>query len=383
MKDWHLFLDESGDFGSGDDPGDARVCVAGLLVQEGNHRDLALALREAFEAVAPHVPYPMHATDLRLPSGHLDGWLRTEAARRSRHWAGVALDATEVAVRGAIERRNLPGLRALVAGAASGSRVRREVLVTANAELVRELPPHHEALRRLGRDVDGLVTLVLGELVRGLGPDRCHVLAAADDLAEWPEGLPPGDRYLRTLTVLFERIYALLRGGADLHRVVVWPAGRDIDYGSLGRAPLTQLAVRRCLADAARFPLACPKYASQDGLQVSVGAPARYNAAVDPGIVVADWLANRLRHCLGASSWGTLRTSFAREVPIPIEAAPRVCATAVLPAMAGDGAPAEAIRLAFRSIGGAGGQIPPVVQSDRTWSGDQAQRWVDLAGRLV
>jgi hypothetical protein len=184
------------------------------------------------------------------------------------------------------------------------------------------------------------------------------------------------DRYLALLGVLFERTLALLceRVEADA-RVWTTAARRTVERRDVGRFPLMPRNIGAAAAVAASFPLfdagrtRCPKLVPAD--------VRAYDAAVTPGLVLADFVANRLRGALrriGHLSWERLERISGAQLELPVAAKPRFLEYASpIPAIAATGAPNAAIWSAFR-----GTAVETSLDGVRPWARGQAAIWCDI-----
>ena len=186
------------------------------------------------------------------------------------------------------------------------------------------------------------------------------------------------DRYLRALAVLFERVYALLRGSGE-HVVWVIPATRDVRaINGWARFHLRPKDVGDRIAEAERFPLGAPKSGERDRqVRLVAGMPRAYDGHAHGGIVLADFVANSLRlPSAQARFWSEIVEVGADAFGLSLErAAGLLAAAGPLPCIAADGAARVAVAAVM-----ADASAKPVLPTSPGWARDQAARWV-VAGR--
>lgn len=386
--DWQLFVDESGDFR---DP-TKRVCVAGVLLALPEHEDLTTALRALLERAFPLSSYPPHATLLNLAASRALFALAARARGRAVELPDTkweAVDAAIAALRTADDDAVVEALRAAERGLAPGWEHARacEAWLTTNAPAaarglrdIAELEDQH-----LRDTVFGLLAQVL-EGNEGDGPAtpwaKPIVVVAA-------EASPPAspkddeDRYLDLLETLFERVYALLRSTDGVRRHVIAhiaerPLWRDDGKRMLGRADVAEASKR-----AARLSFLQSSVFPDPKVWMSTLAPCRFDEAVHPGVVLADFAANRVGRALrddpkrehdlqrrvqaALGDVGVAMRPLSRPqlAPLPTAATSGSPRSHVARALEGE-------RVDFRTLG----DVRP------EWAADQAQRWQAAAAKL-
>jgi len=367
---WTLSIDESGSF---DDPA-ASVCVVGVLLREAPSREADAILRGMLRRIDPIIPYPPHATDLRQIAHWVAAWALAAPPQRAAHPRRRLLD--EAAAR--CERdADATALHAMMASLRAGQRPSYEALVTASRWLDRHASELAAQLRGLERDAEARYRLAVAAVIERFTPDGCFLVAAAD------RGSPAassGDRYLDLLTALFERVFALLRARpAEAHEVWVVPAVRDVVSPPLGRHAMHPRDVGACVLRAERFPLDPPAGPADDHVRLIPAMPEAYGGATSPGVVLADFVANRSRQPLAeARPWPDLRDELLRRTGLSAEAVPR-CSPggAPMPAVAANGAPRDAVARAFRE-----GVTEAADVALAPWPDGQAARWSSVAAAL-
>jgi hypothetical protein len=368
---WVLHLDESGDFSA---PGNA-VLVAGIMLQEPPSDAADQILAGVLRRIDPLVPYPPHATDLRQPAWWVARWMLADPSVREIHPAREVLDrAAATLQRG---------------GAAP-------LLARMNDQLTRRQTPDYDSLKlatRWLRDRDPALCRELESLARGsedryraigtqlrtlYGDARCHVVAAADPGGV---GLDGADRYLSLLTVLFERVFALLRARpAQRHEVRVVAAQRHVANPHMGRRRmLMPQDLGECVRQAERFPLFAPASAPDTIVRILPWRSVAYREQVPPGVALADFVANRVRRVLlQGPGWEQASDEIAAATGlatmVPARALPEGGAQ---PTIAAAGAPREAVAAAFQGVSTEDQPLP----SGR-WTTEQAQRWIAVADTL-
>jgi hypothetical protein len=279
MRTATLFADESGDFDSADEQA---FVVAGLLVGGADSPRGQAVLRERIEAALPGVPWPPHATELRRPGG----WLRAQpgaadpALQRALDQARAALVAA-----GELQPESLSPSGAGSLYALDDVLRRRS---TGLYQLIgRLIQPHLEA-----------VAALLGELSDQGDVWGIAAIARRDDPAPWVEGLPyaldglheTDDRWLQLNEVLVERaaLAVGLAGGQRLHMRAEHRLIR-----TRGGLRLPGARARHALARATASGLPELPAKARPTL-VCIDDPRRLQRE-HPGVVLADWVANRVR----------------------------------------------------------------------------------------
>lgn len=368
---WTLHLDESGDFAS---PGDA-VFVAGIMLQEPPSDAADRILGDVLRRIDPLVPYPPHATDMRQLAWWVARWMLADSAVRENHPARYVLDRAAATIQ---RGESAP------------------LLIRMTEQLQRRQTPDYDALKlatRWLRDRDPALCRELESLARGAedryraigtqlrtlyGDARCHVVAAGDPGGVAIDG---ADRYLSLLTVLFERVFALLRARpAQRHEVRVVAAQRHVTDARVGRRRmLMPQDLGDCVRRAERFPLLAPASPPDTVIRILPWASVAYRDQVPPGVALADFVANRVRRVLLQSyTWDQASNEIAAATGLAAMVPARVLPDGgAQPAIAVAGAPRDAIAAAF--LGRPAEGLP--LKSGR-WTTDQAQRWIAVADTL-
>lgn len=371
--EWALYLDESGNFAAPDEP----VCIAGVMLQEAPSQEADEILRSVLKRIDPIAWYPPHATELRLTAWWVAAWALASPSARDAHPQARTLEHAAALCALACEE---PPLVAMFAALRRERCPSYDALKTASWWLHRRHRAVNDALRDIANEADRQYRLVASRLVDQYGPSRCFVVAASDDGAEPPPASGPRDRYLALLVVLLERVFALLRTRpAERHTVRVVVAGRNVLDPALGARPLRAQDVGDCVRRAERFPLDPPREPADPWVRLVPAMTTRYDALTPPGVVLADFIANRCRRALHATvSWSTLRDELVATTHLPVEVTARALPTmGPRPTIAAAGAARVAITRAFEP------DAPDVpVDPGGPWPVEQARRWAEVAAAL-
>ena len=362
-RQWTLFLDESGDF-DGREP----VCVAGLLVPERDTPRLAAAMRRLLDQVAPQLPWPLHAAHMNRAAFHAAAFARTGRARD---------DEREILEQSAAALERLGGerwknlLESMAGGRSDPSAFQQpfNLLRARDPALAGALSDVQSGARARFRQA----LLHFGETVEG----GALLVAAADQRAAMNV---PLDRYLHVLEVLFERVFAVLRGG--VHEVRILCADRLVRIAEgLPRFPLTAWHVGEAVRAAERFPLQPPRPGETDPhVRLVPVEPARWGDEVHPGLVFADFVANTLRTPLSnASAWRQLGDQVHRTLALSMETvAAALPGAGPLPTAAATGEARAAVTGAFAEP-----EKSFRLPLGPGWARDQAGRWIVAAKSVV
>jgi hypothetical protein len=362
-RPWQLFIDESGDF---DDPTDVHV-VAGLLVPAAAHPSQAAALRELLRRGLPGIPYPPHASHLNLAVGRMAATLLAtgvdEAPRDIAECCHAAKEALLAAPRGvagvvreALATRRMPTFGAL--------RSCEQWLAINRSDL-------HDDLRVLqARDREAMRD-ILARTRDAFKAPSAMVVAAVGHGAD-------GAGYLALLEVLFERTLMLLRARDAQVEVRATVATRHVPMPEVARkrTPLMPAAIGQAIHAAMSFPflpatgLGDPRVA-----RIVAESPPRYEALVHPGVVLADFIANRARSAFRALDrpWVERSAHAASLLALPVDViAQGFKAAGPLPTVAADGIARARVRAQFE-----GAPVPD--GRSRGWRDEQAERWIAAA----
>lgn len=368
--EWVLFLDESGSFAN-----DPAVFLGGVLVQERDDPDLARVIRERIRSVDPTVRYPPHATDLKLPATHLANWLAASREARAEHPLAVDLS---IAVESLPQAQLPPAFHDLVdrwrRGEAHGDD--RDILQATTNWLRSEHPQPYRLLCSIADQWSVGMRDVLADLAASWGTDRCFLIGAAD---VDPDDETPGDRYLRLLEAVFERVFAFLRTRPPQgHKIWVRAEGRKIGHELYGSIHIRPIDVGGAVRAAELFPLHPPQAPADPHVRLVPRMPEWKAGEYHPGIVLADFIANQLRGLIStASDWPSLATGARSRTGLESQAHARSFAEAgPLPAIAAQGEAREAIASALRT--GRIGELSAL--GGPAWIRDQTAIWISVVG---
>lgn len=365
---WQLFLDESGDF---DVPGEP-VVVGGWLVRLQDSPRLVDAIKRQLCSAVPSAAYPQHASECRLPASRVVNLLRLRRARRQKP------ESWEAEVEPAIEKLLASAGHAAVAPILSAieqdRKVRYDDLAACSDWLVTEHPDEAARLQRLVQNERRALFSFLGQVPK----DDAFVVAAYDAADDGS----PGDRYLRLLEGVFERILALFRSNDVIRTVRAHVLVRDVELPGLPEMALRSRDVADRVRAAERFPLLVPPpQCADDRVRIVPEVPSRWAETMHPGLVVADWLSNRLWGSLQNADTQSLRWDRVRSTikkGVRLEPMARFCSSAEpidLPTLAVQGDPRRAIVDAF-----AGAKQPlDATTCPTTWWREQSNLWIDRA----
>jgi hypothetical protein len=388
-ESWNLYVDESGPTA---DRGGLHV-VAGLLVR-GQETDAGrLRLREALQDCYPLWPWPLHAADLAIPTSRVAAALRAPPTRDESKAAGWVREAAEPLV-SFVRGSSKPAAKTLLEAVEAwrgGAALDHDAIRAADAFLKGARRTQHAALARFCRGEDARFEAVLGDIAARFDQVGVVLGVSLKGAASAPVFGPDHagaqrivrDRYVRCLELVVERSGLLLRNGARrtitprvADRYVTRLAGPGRGQPKTG--PLFHGRVRSIVEQALVHP--DPGFAGASGLLRVDPIPGQhlYNADAHPGLVLADWIANRARRALsrlgrGGDALAQLRVHSALgdpKNPLPVLFAPLRGGDA-LPTVAGDGAAREAVRSALAG--------EETVELPDDWTGDLAAPWVERA----
>jgi hypothetical protein len=265
-----------------------------------------------------------------------------------------------------------PALAGMWAALREGRRPAYDTLATASGWMRRRAAEVAADLLGLANDVERRYRLASTALAERFGPAGC-LLVAASDRGDATRAPTAPDRYLALLDVLFERVFALLRARPP-ERHVVWivAATRRVRDAALGDRPLRAQDIGDCVRRAERFPLDAPTGPTDPWVRLLPAMPEAYDERVRPGVVLADFVANRCRGPLASAPWWyALQAQLTDATGLPVEAVPRCTAGAgPMPTVAASGE--GRTRLAETL---AGAPTEPWIEREGGWDLEQAQRW--------
>jgi hypothetical protein len=385
MASWLLFVDESGNFDGREGP----VSLGGLLLQHDSLPTIGRGLRLGVEKIYPHVPYPPHATELNLAAGHLASW---------RLWPVQSIYS------GQLENANLEFEKALrIEGA---SPLLQGFL---NAECERKRPkfpslqgcdqwmqanaPKAMAILEEVRDASSrnMVDFLSNASSVLFNRNRRCILTGVVECGrhEWDGSTSSVDRYLDLLRTLFEEVFLFLRDGppgvGTAHSIAVRVASRRI-YDAARALTVSDIDEQvRC---ASVFPL-YPSQGGHDTIEVEAQIEPKYDGNAHAGVVVADFLCNKLRRVArdGTAEWLVVRQAVKGATGLSPDVVPSVDPNRrTKPAVAAQGASWTAITHAFaRGMAeavGTAGSPDSATSLAPGWPRDCVDSWAELAGRI-
>lgn len=299
MADWTLYLDESGRAKS---PQELFV-FAGLLIRSPETPAAEARLREALEATFPLWPWPPHAAPLNLPASRLAAVALTQPAASEDARARALRDACAPLLR-ELEARP-PATEKFQLRLASDRMPPVDAIKSCDGWLRSTSPTAYRRLARLCSEDERQMRLLVGRVAELCGSDATLVAA----IGPGDEGLKPesmelrSDGWVQTLEALFERVLMLLwRQSGPSERLWVRVADRDVDVGGVQPirrrgVPAMPWVIGDIARAAAAMPGLAPSLASVGGnvRVVPMGSPNVFDESVHPGLVLADWIANRVR----------------------------------------------------------------------------------------
>ncbi len=379
---WNLYVDESG---SSYDPNDLLV-VVGIALNDPESPASTARLRRELERVYPVCPWPPHASSLNINASRLAAHLLVpeapgetaqarllrglvrEPCRRAQSSSDSSLDGFQRA----IQQGRFPAF---------------DQLQACDAWLSMHFPGIWHKLSHFRAAEDRRMRALLSMLARTFAPDKLLLLVSASKVADArPVERQMGstcvkrDPYVCLAEGLFERLFCLrCAGGASVESVWARLATRNIEiHGFPKPVGLYPIYVGDIVKGAMDFPM---DPAARSSVRViPLGPLNRYDSTAHPLLVVADYLANRLRKfLLRAPSLEGLERCPALGLPgqsrIPLKAVPRAAPSlGALPTIAGGGKARELVRQAFelRASPACDGITP-------TWARQQAEAWCRVA----
>ncbi|MCA9530191.1 MAG: hypothetical protein KC543_08640 [Myxococcales bacterium] len=385
MHRWLLFVDESGNL----DEARELAVVAGVLVRlDGDPAWFEQQVRAAIEWAYPGVAYPPHATVLNKTTGLV-------ASTYRRHLRDPSAGAPRPALRAAWD--------ALCAAAPELPAAARVVAATRKHQEPRDWADLEECDRYLKRHHGGAYEGALGlaqqggaGMARALArlptcaaadsnkprPAAFVVAAAARDVDDAFDLGATGDRtvtdrYLSLLGAMLERTMLLLRAEPPAHHEVrLAVATRHVPRPGLPATPLTASDVGEVVGRVIGYPFLPAEGLGDARLRFHCDATPKYDARVHPGVVLADFVANRLRRILGqaigSTPYSRVAENASRDISLPVEQAAAALQDAgPLPTLAADGQPRAAIRAHLEAEADAA----PLPARPR-WARDEASAWI-------
>lgn len=367
---WWLYVDESGNFAEETD----QVVVAGLLLKDQATAAGQATLKTRLLGAAPHVPWPLHASQIKIPTMHALWAIEAGPKHCSTKLLSVSSAAIDV-----LTKPETDALTSVRADLSARRTPRWNELRRLETTLSGTAPSIHAVLTDVARDVQTEIRHTVTTLARlWLEEDNARVVCCSEPLPG--DASPPtnqGDRYLSLLETMAERLLDFMCWTGGKHVVNLRVLRRNVRDSTLGVE--TPLHVRhlqsmvRTLADSNR--LGAVGRAHQVTLN-PFDVP-RYDETVHPGLVVADLIANHLRKAIYPG--GDLRNLSMRAQRLI--AFPLLFGAPAVPTIAATGAPRRRVSEARRKgkvnngNGDAGALEDPRLY---LWAREQALRWIEV-----
>jgi len=370
---WDLFIDESGDFSDPDD----EVVVAGLLIQGDTLGSYPAQLRASLKIAAPDLPWPLKASDLNLPVL----FALARASRSGTTTASGRSDAVTSVVVGHLRQTAAADVERVVGDLRAGRRAPYEMLARLD-HLAQQKREQYIALRSLA----GESAVQIGRLIRALA-DQTRVTPSAVVLAACGETVrgdisasaaagadPETRRYLDLLRWVVARavdIVSRYAGGQEIHLNVL---ERSVTEEILGQTRRTALHLRHVGPLIREVERVCSgSSATRVGIkldQVSV-----YDERMHPALVLADFVANRVRRSLRhpAARLALIESALLAEVPCAVRSGEPAASHLAAAGWAQESI--EQVRHGNPDVAGA----PPA--RSRDWAVEQASEWCEVLRR--
>ena len=289
--DWHLFVDESGDF----DDRDSGVVVTGILTHRQMDGPARARLLRQLRNAAPFMPWPLHAWVLNRPVSIALGMTAHEGSAGAptgafSQPAKLGPDCHRAAV--LLSRARPDAWKAALAAFKADREPRYDDLSALDRALRRADRGLHRALGDRQRHLKVLLSRALRDLA------DCEADEAAPSLmllssseAQQGDAVVPkgnkGDRYLTLLKCLLSRTVAVVGRLDGTHRICLHVLTRFVQDEVLERpVPLHHRHVARICEEVT------PE--GQSVRPISWEVP-RYDRRVHPALILADLAANRSR----------------------------------------------------------------------------------------
>ncbi|MCP4803769.1 MAG: hypothetical protein GY913_07105 [Proteobacteria bacterium] len=357
-----LFVDETGDFRTPDSHG----AVVGLVAPTGPEGRLVEGLDDELREVFVGLPWPPHATDLNIPIAHAVRALELGGGRLPRQVKKLA------------HKVGKP-LKRHVGGSLPAHASQRQLkdwdgwLAVAHPELRQELIGLHDR-REAG----------LARVLRKLGSQGAWVLVAATRVGAPDEPAAAGqlvrDTYVRALRLLIERLHALSWSDAGTRRLTARICDRSVRVEGMPRAvPLSRALLEDVAREASEHPALAATDARRDSfhLDVSPGRTVFRGDDVLAGVVLADWLANRVGRVLRTRDWTRLTQRLDHQILHGLGRSRPMALCPGLPSLTTVAFDGEARRCEHEAFEKRGPVATRQIRPD--WARVQAEQWVHRA----
>ena len=297
MKQWILYVDESGLF---DEPGQPGISFVGGVLLEVSERTADLAvLKRGVQECFPFLPWPLHATIARQASAHVVGSMI----------GSVQAPPWMKPLQQLVEKPTTESLSALREAVKRGVMPRQAVLVTAGNDLRREAPA---SMSHLQDAVDHGMRLIAHRL-------RHVSVALGDAVVISGAAVESGTGYAAALTSCIRSALRLIRSKTQPQpslRLTV--ASRGKPDGELLDDDDVMDCAAAALIDA--YPFAS---AMRPDVAVSSDHTKPMGTDTSPWLVVADYVCNRLFSRLGQQvALERVEQNASEVIGIPLRARP-------------------------------------------------------------
>jgi hypothetical protein len=367
---WDLFIDESGDFADLDD----EVVVAGLLIHGDTPGSNPAQLRRSLQAAAPDLPWPLKASDLNLP-------VLFALARTARSGPTPCRDDAIAAVVARLRQSAAVDVETLIGELRAGRRAPYDALARLE-QVARQDWAQYQALRSLA----GESAVQIGRLIRALADQTqatpspvllaaCGETARGDISPSAPAGTDAETRrYLDLLRWVVSRaadIVARFDGKQHIHLHVLdrW-VGEEI-LGQTRRAPLHLRHVSPLVREVER----AFSTDSATRLSIKLDQISVYDERMHPALVLADFVANRVRRSLRhpAGRLALIESALLAEVHCTVRSGEPAASHLAAAGWAQESI--EQVRQGNPDVAGA----PPA--RSRDWAVEQASEWCEVLRR--
>lgn len=284
MREWHVFVDESGAF-EADDPCPTLGAVVVPAPDIGAFESWA---RGRLESIVPHVLWPPHTTYLNLPIYHA---FAAEAAGTATAEDQVVLDYVRASAGQKVDD--------IVSRLRDRMKVHRDRFSTFNDWLMLQGGEPAQALVRIESRMRETDAGIRGMLIEVDGRCPGAFVASSAETFDCEAAFHEHGRYFVVLEALVERIHdAIARLGEDAV-VTVSALELTVDIDSVTRRPLDR--------DLLDQPIERVRLVRAGSCVTLVtGNVVRFDAHVTAGFILADFVANRFGYVLRHQGGPTL-----------------------------------------------------------------------------
>lgn len=308
---WHLFLDESGNFDAPDD----EVVVAGILLREDAPGCAEDQLLRRFRQHLAHVPWPPHTAHLQHPVARVvwhaaarDGGAGWGAApEKSRAAYDKAVEVLEESAPDALAEAQRQALLDEGHGSDSLGRIDWELMGRFENLLAEyDLEQGTDLLGQFESDAicdvrefrRGIMRAFAGESVghdgEGGEPAPAYVTAVSESWRGDAEA-KDSDRYLVLLEQLVERVEAVLKRLGGEHQVHLRPLGRHVKPDGGAQRPMRGEDLSGLIERVVRQRNEDEQEQNDASVSVVADGVAEWAYEMDSRLAAADFVANQLR----------------------------------------------------------------------------------------